>query len=326
VDATAGTDHEAVTARARLQEQVSGAGGPTWQDVALGPLLEGVATDSASPFGTWAELTAAGAGPWRVVWTMSWYGHGRAQARTGQATDSVNTYGRRIGRMLALTQSVGSCPDSMAGTQAKQVKHGDRTLRRVALTFDMGFASGNSLIHWLVNQRVQATIFTTGQEPTSTDFGRSLLAYIGANRDILAVGNHAWQHVDLTKVTAQEVRDQVTSGEDALRDLVGGTTKPFFRPPSGIAHKRERTAIGAAGFALDVMWDVGTDDYKPDSAGGPTTDELVQEVLSQVKPGSIVLLHVNGPNTLNALPAIIAGLQAKNLQPVQLRELLDLDI
>jgi len=32
------------------------------------------------------------------------------------------------------------------------------------------------------------------------------------------------------------------------------------------------------------MWDVPTDDYLPVADGGPTTDELVREMLSQVHP------------------------------------------
>jgi peptidoglycan/xylan/chitin deacetylase (PgdA/CDA1 family) len=258
---------------------------------------------------------------------MTWYGNGRTQGATGTATNGVDTYGRHIGRTLAITQSVSSCPDSIAGTQAKQVKHGDRSLPRVALTFDMGFASGSALIHWLVQHEIQATIFTTGQDPTSTDFGRALLSYIGAHRDILEIGNHSWNHPMLTKLkTIPEIISQVILAEDAVKGLAGGTTKPFFRPPFGNAHERERNAIGAAGFTLDMMWDVTTVDYKPVSQGGPTTDELVQQVLSQVRPGSIVIMHVNGPNTLHALPAILAGLHDRNLQPVQLSELLDLDI
>ncbi len=327
VDATAGDDHEAVTARARVQKQVTGSGGPTWQDISRSALFEGVATEAASPFKAWAELTTVGTRPWRVIWTMRWYGHGRSHAATGQATHAVDTYGRHVGRMIGIVQSITSCPDSIAGSQAKQVKHGDRSLRQVGLTFDMGFASGSSLIRWLVQREVQATIFTTGQQPTSTDFGRALLSYIGAHRDILQIGNHSWNHPNLTKLkTSHEVMDQVTLAEDAITGLVGGTMKPFFRPPYGIAHVREKDAIGAAGWSLDIMWDVGTTDWISGADGGPTTDELVQQVLSKVKPGSIVIMHVNGPNTLNALPGIVAGLQARNLKPVQLGDLLDLDI
>jgi peptidoglycan/xylan/chitin deacetylase (PgdA/CDA1 family) len=327
VYAAAGVGSEAVTARAQLQKGVTGPGGTTWTNIASGPVLEGTATGTVSPFSAWAELTVPGTGRWRVVWEMTWYGSGRTQAATGTATNSVDTYGRHIGRTLAITQSISSCADSIAGTQAKQVKHGNRSVRTVALTFDMGFASGGSLIHWLVQNHVQATIFTTGQDPTSTDFGRALLAYIGAHRDILDIGNHSWNHPNLANLTTiPEVIAQVTRAEDVVRGLAGGTTKPFFRPPFGIAHERERNAIGAAGFTLDMMWDVITDDYQPISVGGPTTDELVLQVLSQVRPGSIVIMHVNGPNTLDALPAIIAGLHDRNLEPVQLRELLDLDI
>ena len=69
--------------------------------------------------------------------------------------------------------------------------------------------------------------------------------------------------------TIPEVIDQVTKAEDALKPFVGGTTKPFFRPPYGNAHERERNAIGTAGFTLDMMWDVTTDDYLPISRAAP---------------------------------------------------------
>jgi hypothetical protein len=52
---------------------------------------------------------------------------------------------------------------------------------------------------------------------------------------------------------------------------------------------------------------------------------VVRAVLSQVRPGSIVIMHLTEANaryTDDALPPILAGLRERGLQPVTLSELL----
>jgi hypothetical protein len=44
--------------------------------------------------------------------------------------------------------------------------------------------------------------------------------------------------------------------------------------------------------------------------------------LSKAQGGSIVLMHLGGWHTLEALPDILAGLQSKGLGPVTLAEML----
>jgi peptidoglycan/xylan/chitin deacetylase (PgdA/CDA1 family) len=70
------------------------------------------------------------------------------------------------------------------------------------------------------------------------------------------------------------------------------------------------------------MWDIDTIDWRPTVDGGPTARDIEARVLSRVQGGSIVLMHLGGYNTLEALPAIVDGLRAKGLEPVTLTELL----
>ena len=83
-----------------------------------------------------------------------------------------------------------------------------------------------------------------------------------------------------------------------------------------------RRAVGEAGWAYLVLWDVDTEDAVAPADGGPTALEIEATVLSRVQGGSIILLHLGGWNTLEALPRIVEGLEAKGLQPVTLSELL----
>jgi peptidoglycan/xylan/chitin deacetylase (PgdA/CDA1 family) len=73
-----------------------------------------------------------------------------------------------------------------------------------------------------------------------------------------------------------------------------------------------------------VMWDVDTLDSKPSGEGGPTAGDIVAKVLSRAQGGSIVLLHVGGTHTAEALPGIVDGLRGRGLEPVTVADLLGL--
>jgi peptidoglycan/xylan/chitin deacetylase (PgdA/CDA1 family) len=70
------------------------------------------------------------------------------------------------------------------------------------------------------------------------------------------------------------------------------------------------------------MWDVDTIDWLPVADGGPTANQIVQKVVNNAKGGSIVLMHLGGYNTFQALPAIVAGLQARGLAPATIGQLI----
>ena len=93
------------------------------------------------------------------------------------------------------------------------------------------------------------------------------------------------------------------------------TMKPRFRPPFGAYDAAVLEAVGAAGYAITVMWDVDTIDWRPESDGGPTRQQIVDKVLNNAEGGSIVLMHLGGYNTFEALPSIVAGLRARGYEP-----------
>lgn len=58
--------------------------------------------------------------------------------------------------------------------------------------------------------------------------------------------------------------------------------------------------------------------WRPEADGGPTAQQVVDKVVERAQGGSIVLMHLGGFNTLDAIPGIVAGLRAKGLTPVTL--------
>ena len=116
------------------------------------------------------------------------------------------------------------------------------------------------------------------------------------------------------------VRQEIET-TDALIRAAGYRGEILFRPPNG---KR----LVAAPYYLwrhgrtSVTWDVAPDSVLPPDANAR---ELADIALAEVKPGSIVLMHVmydSRDASRAALPLIIDGLRARGYRFVTLGELL----
>lgn len=211
-------------------------------------------------------------------------------------------------------------PAPSIGGASVVVRHGDRSARTVALTFDMGGRLDPALeiLDWLIGSDVPATIFPTGRTATQTSEGQAVLEVIGTHRDRFDLGNHSWSHPDFRDLDAAAIRDQLDRTEAAIVAAINISTRPWFRPPFGGLDDQIPAIVEAAGYRYTVMWDIDTIDWRPEADGGPTAQQIVDKVVGRVDGGSIVLMHLGGFNTLEALPGIVAGLRAKGLTPVTL--------
>ncbi|HYM82710.1 MAG TPA: polysaccharide deacetylase family protein [Candidatus Dormibacteraeota bacterium] len=215
-------------------------------------------------------------------------------------------------------------PTPAADGTSVLVSNGPRGGNGIALTFDMGGRLDPALdiVDWLIANDVPATIFPTGRTASTTDIGQAVMARLAAHRDQFAVGNHTWDHPDMTKLGATAIASELNDTESVIVSLVGRSSKPLYRPPFGSQDLATRKVIGGLGWSYTIMWDVDTIDWKPIADGGPTADDIVAKVLSRARGGSIVLMHLGGYETYAALPRVVAGLRAMGLQPVTLTQML----
>jgi len=208
------------------------------------------------------------------------------------------------------------------------VTHGPRTSNQVALTFDMGGRVGDALaiVSWLVDHDVHATIFMTGAmaDNPNTDAGRQVLAIVQAHPELFTLGNHSYTHRDFRNLTAAEIHSELLRTEAAIAPYCTQNLHPFFRPPNGGYNAAVLAAVGTDGYRYTVTWDVDTIDWRPivNDPPGPTADQIVAKVLGNTRGGSIVLMHLGGYETYEALPAIVEGLRARGVQLANLDELL----
>lgn len=183
----------------------------------------------------------------------------------------------------------------------------------VALTFDDGpDISARDRTSWILDTlrsyRAHATFFDLGErindryQPTRPDL------VLRQETEGHVVGNHTWDHPDLTRVSSTEVRSQLTRANDAITGT-GASRPSLFRPPYGYSNA-DVAAIGESLGLRQVLWDVNKGDT---AASSPSA--VSDPVLAAVRSGSVVVLHDWAPHTAEALPTILDGLKARNLCP-----------
>ena len=191
-----------------------------------------------------------------------------------------------------------------------------RTRRKVvALTFDDGPGPATA--------RVLAQLRRAGQRATFFVIGRQISGYEGdlrrADRAGDAIGNHTWDHVDVSAGGAKAANELAWTSQ-AIRRATG-------RPPCVMRAPYGKTGPGlvAAARAQGMVvteWNVDPQDWRSPSAARTT-----RAVLSALRPGAIVILHDGGPRaqeTLRALPRILRGLKRRGYRSVTVPELLHL--
>lgn len=146
-----------------------------------------------------------------------------------------------------------------------------------------------------------------------------------ADNPLFELGNHSWSHRGFTpncytlgRVPQAEMVSEIQQTFSVMAPYGGHQTR-YFRFPGGCYDTTARATLGQLGITA-IQWDVVSGD-----PFATAWQPLVKAVLSQVKPGSIVVMHItqdNAPMTDEALPYILDGLRQKGLQPVTLSQLL----
>jgi peptidoglycan/xylan/chitin deacetylase (PgdA/CDA1 family) len=194
-------------------------------------------------------------------------------------------------------------------------RHGAPTAKRVALTFDDGW----NLEH---TQQIFAILQAKHAPATFFPVGRAVLRHPLTWHRIAAagfpIGNHSWNHDDLSKLTAAKAQADMTKSRTAIERTIGVPAFAAVRPPYGAYDQTFLDAAQAAGMKGVILWNLDTDDWT-----GITPRKVVRAALKAGR-GSIIVMHTDKSNTVKALPRIIDGLRARGFTLVTVGELIGL--
>jgi peptidoglycan-N-acetylglucosamine deacetylase len=204
----------------------------------------------------------------------------------------------------------------------------------VALTFDLDMtpqmaAAARAGFRWvntdatgyLESSHIHATLFMTGMW---AEVYPSEARRLAANPNF-EIENHSYSHpafhnpcYQLGSVSRAAQVSQVQLAQRAIQRVTGVTPR-YFRFPGGCYDRPALDIVHAAGL-IPVEWNVNSID-----AFNGYPQQIATTVLSSVKPGSIVVMHLmraNAPATGAALRLIIPALLRKGYQFVTVSELL----
>ena len=128
------------------------------------------------------------------------------------------------------------------------------------------------------------------------------------------VGDHTFDHVNLTVVPPELVAYEVSACDAAITKATGAPVR-FFRPPGGEYNGEVLRQVASQGF-ITTAW---TDD--PGDFMKPPPKVIFQRTVAHLENGAIILMHDGIPETIQALPSIIAAARRRGYQFVTVSQL-----
>lgn len=132
---------------------------------------------------------------------------------------------------------------------------------------------------------VKATFFLNGMtDPNLID-------------DIIAqgheIGNHTYSHTDATDLTSAQLTTELNKMEAMIQTASGTSSKPYFRAPMGATNSTVLETAGSLGYQYTIGWTTDTRDW----TGTLSATQITSNVVNNLAPGAIYLLHGNNLST-----------------------------
>jgi len=230
---------------------------------------------------------------------------------------------------INLTANSAACPDNPAPLGIARTVEIDTTggpgfgfaqfkaydfLRdgEVVLTFDDGPWPGNTpaVLKALAAQCTKAVFFPIGKHAM---WHPEILKQVAAAGH--TIGSHTWSHLDLSKLPADQAKDEIEKGISAIRVALGQPEAPLFRFPE-LRHAPELISyLGTRNVGI-FSTDVDSFDFKIHKPEG-----VIASVLTKLKKNGkgIVLMHDFQHATSIALPELLVQLRAGGYKIVQVK-------
>lgn len=206
----------------------------------------------------------------------------------------------------------------VAGTLSGHIRRADADTvdcavqKCVALTFDDGPGPyTDRLLKVLADNDAKATFFLIGNKVAADPAGARRIADAG-----MEIGSHTWEHPNMTAIPAADIPAQFSRANDAILAATG--QRPVLvRTAGGLTNDQVLAEAGKQGLA-DINWDVIPFDWANDA----NLNASRQILMSQIKPGSVVLLHDTYSSTVDLTYQFIPVLKANGYHLVTVSKLL----
>jgi cellulose synthase/poly-beta-1,6-N-acetylglucosamine synthase-like glycosyltransferase/peptidoglycan/xylan/chitin deacetylase (PgdA/CDA1 family) len=193
--------------------------------------------------------------------------------------------------------------------------------RRIALTFDDGPDPT-----W--TPRIAATLMRFGVPATFFEVGEQVVRHPGVvsklSQDGFELGNHTFEHADLSTIPGWERRLQVSMTDTAIAGAAGIRTRFFRLPYSNEPNAMTRTQARALTSTLDASRLIALANYDGEDWQRPGVASIVRNATPPGRRGGVILLHDGGGDrsqTVAALKRLVPRLERRGFRFVPLSRL-----
>jgi peptidoglycan/xylan/chitin deacetylase (PgdA/CDA1 family) len=187
---------------------------------------------------------------------------------------------------------------------------------KLALTFDDGPHPSRTkqILDALKREEARATFCVLGNRLNGATAKRLLRRMVAEGHSI---ASHSMTHPDLTQLSESELDYEIGDSVRIVKEACGQDVR-YLRPPNGL-HDKKLCATLKERFGLTTLhWNLDPTDWKQ----GRTAEEIVNYVVTNARPGGIVVMHDIKAETVKALPIILKELRAKGFDLCTIDELL----
>ncbi|MBN2169234.1 MAG: polysaccharide deacetylase family protein [Actinobacteria bacterium] len=204
------------------------------------------------------------------------------------------------------TNLIGKLPP-VCGTEI--IYRGNRDLMRVAITIDDGWNADKRIFQLLKDWDIEWTAFLIGGCNLADAHPEFVQEIVGAGGEIC---NHTWSHLSMAGKDRTFVTGEISAAQEAIT-RVTHKIYPYVRFYGGICDAQALTWAEEMGYWV-VNWTIDSLDTRK----GITTEQQVNEILSRLKPGAIILFHFGGYNTLEVMATVIPEIQRQGYEVTSL--------
>ena len=248
---------------------------------------------------------------WKETQKATYYLSEQGPVLTGwQEIDGATYYFNQEGKMQTgkMYLGIAMCTfDTDGKLISKEVTSIDPDKPMIALTFDDGPGKRtDELLDVLKEYHAHATFFVLGTNVERYPDEIKKMHKIGCE-----VGNHSYDHEDLSKLKKKSLKKQINDTNELISDLTGRGTA-LVRPPYGAISSTMKKQLKQP----MILWNIDTLDWKTRDV-----DKTIKAVMDDVKDGDIILLHDIHSATIDATIELIPMLLEEGYQLVTVSEM-----
>lgn len=203
--------------------------------------------------------------------------------------------------------------DPDGGSPSKVIRQGNTQQKKIALTFDAGSdLIGIEVLDIMKRYDVKATFFLEGAWVERYPHHAKRIANEGHE-----IGNHTYSHPRATEISSSALIKDIQKGERTIQSVTGVSPRPYFRFPYGAFNNAALEAVAKAGYPYSVQWSLDTRDWEH-----PASDVIINRIITGASNGDIILMHIGGKNTAEAVEKVIPLLTNKGYRLVTLSDVL----